>query len=145
MRCQIRLSTSALAETPSSYLIGYWPLSYLGFSERKLIPEERAWLEKKCPYFKKTYLDYLAKFQFRPSEQVTITFIPNSETNQEYGQIEIEVHGLWKETILYEVPLMAALSEAYFHTVDTDWSLDGQEGAATSRISPISFVLSHGV
>jgi nicotinate phosphoribosyltransferase len=44
------------------------------------------------------------------------------------GQIEIEVEGLWAETILYEVPLMAILSESYFKTVDVDWNMEGQEG-----------------
>lgn len=39
------------------------------------------------------------------------------------------VEGPWVETILWEVPLMSLLSEAYFKTVDHDWNYDGQEGA----------------
>ena len=101
---------------------------HIDFSERKLTSAERAWLKHTCPYFKDAYLDYLESFRFRPSEQVTVTFLPESDADPDHGQIEIDVHGLWVETILYEVPLMAALSEAYFRTVDTDWSLDGQEG-----------------
>ena len=38
--------------------------------------------------------------------------------------------GPWVETILWEVPLMACLSEMYFLTTDTDWNYDGQEGFA---------------
>lgn len=44
------------------------------------------------------------------------------------GQIEIEASGPWVETILWEVPLMATLSETYFQTDDTDWNYEGQEG-----------------
>lgn len=87
-------------------------------------------MKAKCPYFKDVYIDYLRTFRFRPTEQVAIAFVPSS-TDPDLGQIEIEIHGLWVETILYEVPLMAALSEAFFRTVDVDWSLDGQEGTVS--------------
>lgn len=90
--------------------------------------EERAWLQEKCPYFSESYLDFLSSFRFRPTEQVSITFVPNSDVEPDLGQIEIEIHGLWKDTILYEVPLMAALSDAFFRTDDTDWSYEDQEG-----------------
>ena len=36
--------------------------------------------------------------------------------------------GLWVETILWEVPLMACLSELYFAVVNTDWDYEGQPG-----------------
>lgn len=89
-------------------------------------------MKTSCPFFKPAYISYLEEFRFRPDEQVSIAFVPN-DSDPEWGQIEIDVHGLWVETILYEVPLMAALSEAYFTTVDTDWSLDGQEGTSCLR------------
>ena len=36
--------------------------------------------------------------------------------------------GLWVETIMWEVPLMACLSELYFSVVNTDWDYAGQPG-----------------
>jgi nicotinate phosphoribosyltransferase len=96
------------------------------FASLALTSEERDQLEKHCPYFKPAYLDYLAAYRFKP-DQVHLKFVPK-EDDQEWGQIELEAHGLWAETIMWEVPLMACLSETYFSTDDTDWNYDGQAG-----------------
>ncbi|GAA5886035.1 hypothetical protein JCM6882_004241 [Rhodosporidiobolus microsporus] len=94
-----------------------------------LQPEERAFLEKRCPYLSADYLDFLTTYRFRPDEQVLLQFIPAGESGSdgvEWGSFELEVHGLWAETILYEVPLMSIISEAYFTHVDTKWDYVGQ-------------------
>jgi nicotinate phosphoribosyltransferase len=96
------------------------------FSSLSLTSKERGQLEKHCPYFKPAYLDYLAAYRFKP-DQVRATFVPK-EDDPNLGRLEMEASGLWKETILWEVPLMACLSETYFTTDETDWSYDGQAG-----------------
>ncbi|KAF7773304.1 hypothetical protein Agabi119p4_5471 [Agaricus bisporus var. burnettii] len=101
------------------------------FTNLALTESERTWLESTCPYLSKDYLDYLSAFRFNP-DQVSITFIPDSENNMS-GQIEIEASGPWVETILWEVPLMATLSETYFQTDDTDWNYEGQEELAFDK------------
>ncbi|KAI0790194.1 nicotinate phosphoribosyltransferase [Irpex lacteus] len=101
------------------------------FDEVVMTGEEYAWLGRACPYFSKEYLDYLKTYRFKPS-QVKLSFIPSQE-DEDRGQIEINATGPWIETILWEVPLMASLSEIYFRTTDTDWSYDGQEEHAYSK------------
>ena len=96
-----------------------------------LSADERSWLERTCPHIKKSYLDYLQSYRFRP-DQVTITFEQLPE-DTDRGHIGIVVDGLWVETILWEVPLMACLSELYFTVVDTDWDYEGQQGEAHVR------------
>ncbi|OWZ47494.1 nicotinate phosphoribosyltransferase [Cryptococcus neoformans] len=97
-------------------------------SKLKLAPEERKELSKACPYFSESYLDYLSNMQLDPVKQVKLTFISqgSNEKGEEMGEIGCVIEGPWKDTILYEVPIMAILSEGYFKFVDTDWDYDGQ-------------------
>ncbi|PSR79410.1 hypothetical protein PHLCEN_2v7055 [Hermanssonia centrifuga] len=98
--------------------------SYPDFHELTISLDERDWLAGACPFFSPEYLDYLSSYRFKPS-QVKATF--NAKPGDDnLGRIEIDARGPWVETILWEVPLMACLSEIYFTTVDTDWSYDGQ-------------------
>lgn len=107
-------------------------LQYADFSEFTASPEEISWLRDTCPFFTESYLSYLSKFHFKP-EQVHVQFNP-TPGDEARGRLEITASGLWVETILWEVPLMACLSEIYFRTADRDWSYEGQEGRIVSSI-----------
>ncbi|OBZ72659.1 Nicotinate phosphoribosyltransferase [Grifola frondosa] len=100
-------------------------LSVSHFGELRLSDTEHRWLAEACPYFSPDYLQYVAAYRFK-TDQVHLEFEPVSEDGR-LGNIHIEAGGPWVETILWEVPLMACLSEIYFKTVDTDWNYDGQE------------------
>ena len=93
--------------------------------------DELDFLRKNCPYLDEAYLNYLKSFQLGPSEQVKLSF-ENIDASG-YGDLYITVRGLWVETILYEVPLLALTSEAYFKFCNTDWDYDGQEEKAYSK------------
>jgi nicotinate phosphoribosyltransferase len=97
--------------------------------------QEVGWLEKTCPYLSKEYLQYLKGFQLKPDEQVDMSFSPDSESTDDStpGAVSLSVRGLWVETILYEIPMLALISEAYFKFVDRDWNHDGQTEKAKDK------------
>lgn len=96
-----------------------------------LAKEELEFLKQKCPFLGPEYLSYLQSFSMKPSEHVRLSFHPLKDS--EDGDLDIKVKGLWLETILYEVPLLALTSEAYFRFVDRDWTYDNQEEAAYQK------------
>ncbi|GAC96049.1 predicted nicotinate phosphoribosyltransferase [Pseudozyma hubeiensis SY62] len=105
-----------------------------------LTSDERSWLEKTCPYLRPDYLDYLEAFRFQPSTQVQVNFVPTGDG--EWGDLSLKVSGVWSDVIFYEVPLMAIVSEVYFSTVDTNWSLEGQHQQAFGKAFQLT---SHGI
>lgn len=72
----------------------------------RLTEHEVKWLKDKCEkYLPPTYVDFLSGFRYDPSE-VNIS--------QSAGNLVITIEGYWYRTILWEVPLMALISELYF-------------------------------
>lgn len=71
----------------------------------KMSADEKKWLSETCPFLDPTYLDFLAGYQYDSSEVGII---------QKGGDLEIFIEGYWYRTILWEVPLMALISELYF-------------------------------
>ena len=84
--------------------------------------EEIVWLRKKCTYLPHEYLDFLQSFRLYPRKQVDLQWHDDEQ------DISITMHGKWIDTILYEIPILALVSEAYFRFVDTDWDYVGQYG-----------------
>ena len=70
-----------------------------------LQPDERVFLETRCKYLPKTFLDLLQGYRYDSSE---VGIVQNGSS------LEIHVEGPWYRTILWEVPLMALVSELYF-------------------------------
>lgn len=63
--------------------------------------DEYQWLSG-LPFFKADYLDWLRDFRYNP-EQVTVT--------NNNGRLHIRLAGPWREVIMWEVPLLAVISE----------------------------------
>jgi len=70
-----------------------------------LTQDESLFLSINCNYLKPTYIDFLKSYRFDSSE-VGVT--------QNGGDLIVEISGYWYRTILWEVPLMALISELYF-------------------------------
>lgn len=66
-----------------------------------LTNDEYQWLSG-LPFFKADYLNWLRDFRYKP-EQVTVT--------NDNGKLDIRLTGPWREVIMWEVPLLAVISE----------------------------------
>jgi len=83
------------------------------FPKIALTAEEYSWLRSVCPFFKPMYLEYLKNYRFDPSEvSVGLT---------EDNGLDLRIKGPWHSAILWEVVLMATISELYFNTVEKSW------------------------
>jgi nicotinate phosphoribosyltransferase len=93
-----------------------------------LSEEELKFLKTTCHYLSDPYLQYLSNFRFYPDKQVHLKFIPqkDTESDEDLGDIELTTSGKWLDTILYEIPLLALISETYFKFMNRDWSYAGQ-------------------
>lgn len=111
-------------------------LSILELGNISLSTEEHRFLQSHCQYLTPDYLDFLKEFRLRPRDQVAITFTPTGQdtgAESDVGDIDISIKGTWVDTILYEIPILALTSEAYFKFMDTDWNYDGQEDLAFEK------------
>ncbi len=75
-------------------------------SDLKLSQSEKDFLQKTCYYLPPTYFDFLRGYRFNHDE-LKIT--------QENGDLKIKIEGYWYRTVMWEVPLMAIVSELYFN------------------------------
>lgn len=80
--------------------------------------DEYDWIKINLPFLPVAYRQYLAAYKFN-ARQVKVWL-------DEDKQLQMTIAGKWRDTILWEVPLMAIVSEVYFKMIDKDWSLDGQ-------------------
>lgn len=110
--------------------------SLLELGNISLLPEELQFLKEHCNYLNDAYLEFLQDFRLHPREQVGITFTPSGEdtgASTDLGDIHVDIKGKWVDTILYEIPILALTSEAYFKFMDKDWNYDGQQEKAYGK------------
>lgn len=83
--------------------------------------EQIKYFQERCPFLGRDYFEYLRNYRFNPDE-VTAKLDAS-------GQLDLKIAGTWDRTILWEVPLMALISELYFIHCDTNWnhSMTAQE------------------
>ncbi len=87
-----------------------------GFAERlkeevvhmatlRMTKQEKKYIERKCYFFDPVFINFLEGYQYNPDE---LTIVQNG------GDLDITIEGYWYRTVLWEVPLMAIISELYF-------------------------------
>lgn len=86
-------------------------------------------------FFKKTYLTYLRAFRF-DANNVDIQL-----SNE--GKLTITIEGFWPDNILWEVPVMAAISQLYFDMTgvrpDSGWKEKTDEKVKLMKTSGLRF------
>ncbi|KAK9322525.1 Quinolinate phosphoribosyl transferase [Lipomyces orientalis] len=90
-------------------------------------PEEINYLRSTVKQLPERYLVFLETFKLSPKDHVQL------EYDLETQDVKAKIKGLWVDTILYEIPILALVSEAYFKFVDTDWDYGGQEASAETK------------
>ena len=93
----------------------------------KLTKEEKEYLRARCYFIDPAYIDFLAGYRFDSSE-VTI------HLNE--GHLAISIEGYWYRTILWEVPILALVSELYFRMTKLPiWSEDEIRNKAEQKMA----------
>lgn len=83
----------------------------------KLTVAEKKFLSENCPYLDPTYLDFLQGYTYDPDE-VTI--------EQQGSELKVTIVGCWYRTILWEVPVMALISELFYLSQNSTRIADGE-------------------
>ncbi|CUS20452.1 LAQU0S01e06898g1_1 [Lachancea quebecensis] len=99
----------------------------------KFATDEIEYLKTAIPFLPDEFLKYISNGQPKmcPEDQISLSTEP-ADAPEKY-HIKMEVKGLWRDTILYEIPLLSLISEAYFKFVDTDWTYENQEEGAYQK------------
>lgn len=88
-------------------------LSVMQMADLKLTKSEKKFLKDQCPYLNPAYIDFLEGYRYDPSEV---------HIEQHGEDLEVYISGYWYRSILWEVPLLAMISELYYKLTDaTHW------------------------
>ncbi|MCD7971338.1 MAG: nicotinate phosphoribosyltransferase [Candidatus Azobacteroides sp.] len=71
----------------------------------RMSKEEKEYIKDKCYYLDPVFIDFLEGYRYDPAEVLI---------EQKKGELKITIEGYWYRTVLWEVPLLALVSELYF-------------------------------
>jgi len=101
-----------------------------------LLKCEAEWLQKTCPFLTPVFIDFLTGYKYNPSE------VSAQTTNE--GELCLFINGPWYRTILWEVKLMAIISELYFK-MTTNLSSDQITSALKKTVSKANKLSEHNI
>jgi nicotinate phosphoribosyltransferase len=103
------------------------------FQAIHLIKDEKDFFREKCYYLNPVYLDFLEGYRYDPTEVII---------KQTGPVLDLDVIGLAYRTVLWEVPLMATISELYFemtgqktYDIDTQHQINRTKASDLARIN----------
>jgi len=97
-------------------------------AELRLTPEERKFFSEKCSYIDPTFFHFLSGYRYDPSE---VGVIQNGE------ELHVSIEGYWHTTILWEVPILALISELFFKLSKQPISSPGDREANNQKKAAI--------
>ncbi|MCD8081609.1 MAG: nicotinate phosphoribosyltransferase [Bacteroides sp.] len=74
-------------------------------SDLRMTRQEKDFITRRCYFFDPVFIDFLEGYRYNPDEV---------HISQQEGELRIAIEGYWFRTVLWEVPLMALISELYF-------------------------------
>jgi nicotinate phosphoribosyltransferase len=90
----------------------------------QLVEREREFLTSRR-FLKPGYIDFFSGYRYNP-EEVTVT-------QDSDGQLHVTVEGPWYRTVMWEVPLLAIISELYFQSQNITVSLPSVRDSAAAK------------
>lgn len=101
----------------------------------QLLPTEKQWMSRTTTFLTPYFLDFLEGFRYN-SKEVEVT--------QKGDNLEIVIEGYWYRTILWEVPIMAIVSELYFIETGQKPTIDWKAKIKVKRHQIIDVILLAG-
>lgn len=108
VRCQYKFINRRKTDKFNSKFLELFEEKILSHHMLYLTHEELEYLES-LPYFKKSYISFLWNRTLLNKNH--INYCVNAD-----GDLELTIDGLWVDTILWEVPLMAIISESFYES-----------------------------
>jgi nicotinate phosphoribosyltransferase len=94
-----------------------------------LTEPEAEFLQTKVKFLPKAFVDFLKGYRFDSSE---VSIIQHDD-----GTLDIEIEGLWYRTILWEVPILAIISELFFKMTNQFPALTGYSNADVAKVTEL--------
>ena len=98
--------------------------------------DEEMFLKHGCYYFTPPYVDFLKGYRYDPC---------NIVMSQTDGELRINIRGPWYQNILWEVPLMALISELYFKMLTDVPDIEPEKRLRDNNIDKAQRLSSMGV
>ncbi len=99
-------------------------------AQLSLSRDEELFLHQELPYLPPTYIDFLKGFRFNPEELII--------EQDEAGHLSIIAEGLLYRVTLWETPILALVSELYYHITGAKPDMEYAEQAITEKAKALA-------